>query len=105
MQNILIVVLDSRTLMVLIPLSLLGSEHVANVTFLVVTNLYAFNPLTLNQNPVVIFHMFLNKWCSFSATKVQITFFKSTTLSCKYTRAPNMQTFINESYTLTNFLT
>ena len=39
MQNILIVVMDSRTLLVLILLSLLGSEHEANVAFLVVTNL------------------------------------------------------------------
>ena len=39
MQNILIVVVDSRTLMVLILLSLLGSEHVANVACLVVANL------------------------------------------------------------------
>ena len=39
MQNILIVVVDSRTLLVLILLSLLGSEHVTNVTFLVVTDL------------------------------------------------------------------
>ena len=39
MQNILIVVVDSRTLLVSILLSLLGSEHVANVAFLVMTNL------------------------------------------------------------------
>ena len=37
MQNILIVVVDSRTLLVLILLSLPGSEHVPNVIFLVVT--------------------------------------------------------------------
>ena len=39
MQNILIVVVDSRTLLVLILLSFLGSEHVANIAFLVATNL------------------------------------------------------------------
>ena len=39
MQNILIVVVDSRTLVVLILLSLLGSEHVANVKFLAVKNI------------------------------------------------------------------
>ena len=39
MQNILKVVVDSRNLLVLSLLSLLGSEHVANVAFFVVTNL------------------------------------------------------------------